>query len=85
MNRPEVMKLMAKMSNAYPLLKDRDQGIMIDLWTECLQDADAAMINRAFTRYYRDDLRNLPPTPGNLLDYIPESSRHPFVGWDEDE
>ncbi len=81
MIRPEVIKLMGKMSNAYPMLKDRDQGMMIDLWAACLRDADAAAVNRAFVRYYQEDVRNLPPTPGNLLELVSEEL--PDLQWEE--
>ncbi len=82
----ETVNLLREMAAVYPrIFEGGDANSIAHVWTECLEDVDARAAHKAFIRYYRDDTSRLPPTPGMLLEYLPEKDRLPFLGWDDDE
>ena len=85
MSKDDVMDLLNRIRLAYPMFwEGRSDKALIQLWLDCLREEEADQVNQAFIQYYRDDVRNLPPTPGNLLEYIPEEPALPFLGWGDD-
>ena len=86
MTTNETAGLLQEIAAAYPLLfEGRDAQTLVSIWQECLAGVAAKQAHRAFIRYYSDQTSELPPTPGMLLEYMPEKDRLPFLGWDDDE
>ena len=71
MTRNETLILLQRITDGYPaFMKDRDAKRTADIWEKCLEFEDAADLDDAFIRYMRTDTRNVPPTPGSLLQFV---------------
>lgn len=80
MTRNETLKLLELIANGYPsFLRDRDPEKTADIWQRCLEFEEASDLDNAFIRYMRNDVRNVPPAPGSLLQYVDRNGTY----WDE--
>lgn len=71
MTRAETLVLLKQIADAYPIFtKDRDPERTADIWQRCLENENASDLDYAFIRYMRTDTRNVPPTPGSLLQFV---------------
>jgi len=75
MTKAETLALLMKIADAYPqFLKDRDAEKTAVLWQQCFEYEEAGDLDRALIKFMREDIRNFPPAPGSLLQYVDHNS-----------
>lgn len=63
MNKPETMKLLARIEIEYDIVLEQDR---VDRWVEAMRDQDADIINHAFDFWVYSDYGHRAPSPANL-------------------
>ena len=71
MTRDETKRILQKISDAFPLMRNDMSAGLVDVWTESFQDAAFADVHRAVIRYIAFNLDKIPPSIGEIKSMLP--------------
>ena len=71
MNREETVRILAAVAAVYPsFTRDRDTGILAQVWQQVFADVPYAEVSQALGAFFASDVKGFPPTPGAVNAYI---------------
>lgn len=68
----EIVKLAGVISAFYPNFRIADKELWVNAWYLVFKVYDASVVNRALGLYVTKNTTWFPPTPGQIIEYIPK-------------